>query len=192
VDYSLLSDEDLVERLATPDLDALDALYGRHARSVFALTLKLLGDREQAEEIVQECFLKLWRRPAAFARERGRLLPWLLGVAHHGAVDALRHRQIETRHRVDGVLDVPDLGAGIDPEATAWQRQRAEAVARALRSLPEAQRLVVELAYYRGLTQTEIAERLAEPLGTVKTRIRLAMQKLRASVEMQTLRADEG
>ncbi len=181
-----------MELLAARDVAALDALYGRHARPTFALALKLLGDRELAEEVVQESFLKLWQRSHAFDRQRGRLLPWLLGVAHHRAVDTLRHRQVESRHRVhDDSADVQDRGADVDPELQALDSQRAEAVALALARLPRTQRQALELAYFRGLTQSEIAAHLDQPLGTVKTRIRLAMQKLRASVEMQTLRVEE-
>jgi RNA polymerase sigma-70 factor (ECF subfamily) len=192
VDYRALSDEDLVDMLAGRDVAALDSLYGRHARASYALALKLLGDRELAEEVVQESFLKLWRRPDAFARERGRFLAWLLGVTHHRAVDLIRHRQLEARRRVDAeTVQVVDSAAEANPEIHAWDRQRAETVASALRQLPPEQRRALELAYYGGLSQSEIAELLHEPLGTVKTRIRLGMQKLRDSLEMQRLRMDD-
>ncbi len=191
VDYSRFDDEDLVELIAHQDVAALDALYSRHARASFALALKMLGDRELAEEVVQDAFLKLWRRPEAFVRQRGRLLPWLLGVTHNRAVDLLRHRQIEARHHVaSDPGEVTDGSVSVNPEAYAWSSFRAEAVARALASLPVAQRQALELAYFRGLTQSEIAAVLNEPLGTVKTRIRLALQKLRSSLEMQALRTE--
>jgi len=192
VDHSGLSDEDLVDCLAARDVAALNELYGRHAQATFALALKLLGEREQAEEVVQESFLKLWWRPETFVRQRGRFLPWLLGVTHHRAVDLLRHRQIEARRRSDAdTLHVVDVAPEADPESSAWEHARAETVSRALASLPREQRQALELAYYRGLSQSEIARTLREPLGTVKTRIRLGMQKLRDSLEMQQLRADE-
>jgi RNA polymerase sigma-70 factor (ECF subfamily) len=192
VDYFALSDEELVALLAARDVTALDTLYGRHARATFALALKLLGDRELAEEVVQESFLTLWRRSDAFVPQRGRFLPWLLGVTHHRAVDVLRHRQLEARRRVDAdVVQVVDASVGADPEACAWDQARAEAVGRALATLPQEQRRALELAYYGGLSQSEIARALREPLGTVKTRIRLGMQKLRDSIEMQRLRVDE-
>ena len=178
-----LSDESLVERLRLQDVRALEALYDRHSGALFGLALKMLGDREMAEEIVQETFLKLWERPDSYVPERGRLISWLLGVAHHRAVDRLRRRQLELRYSSDGRF--ADTGAAEpDPEDELLASLREEAVIRAISALPPAQRVAVELAYLRGMTQVQIAEALGEPLGTVKTRIRLAMQKLRASLEL--------
>jgi RNA polymerase sigma-70 factor, ECF subfamily len=192
VDLILLSDEDLVVRLAAHDVDALDVLYGRHARATFSLAYRLLGDREHAEDVVQECFLTLWQRPEAFTPQRGRLLSWLLGVTHHRAIDALRRLRVEGKHRQDGVEagDAPDRSVEADPESFAWHSQQAAMVSRALAGLPRTQREALELAYFGGLTQAEIAAVLRQPLGTVKTRIRLAMQKLRTSAEMQELRVE--
>ena len=169
VDTALLSDEELVDLLPQRDMAALGTLYERHARSTFALALRLLGDREQAEEIVQECFLKLWIRPDTFDPGRGRLVSWLLGVVHHRAVDSLRrrpsgsassHRQRRDRRSRPEHRRGPDgthLGASTERRGRSCPGETATrtAAGRRARVLP-------------GLTQTEIAEHLKQPLGTVK------------------------
>jgi RNA polymerase sigma-70 factor, ECF subfamily len=188
-DATALADEALAQRLHDRDVRALEALYERHSRALFSLALRLVADQETAEEIVQEAFLKLWQRPDSYVPERGRLLSWLMGVAHHRAVDRLRRRRLELRYSTDHRF-AESGPAPRDPEDVLLANLRGEAVIRALGLLPEAQRLVIELAYVRGMTQVEIAEALAEPLGTIKTRMRLAMQKLRASLELAELRPD--
>ncbi len=184
-----LSDEALAEGIGRCDVGALEALYERHGRVVFSLAVKMLGDRQAAEEIVQETFVKLWQRPETYVPSRGRLLPWLMGVAHHRAVDRLRRRRLELRYNTDPTAFDPPADPG-DPFDEVLAGLRGAAVGRALRTLPEAQRRAVELAYLRGLTHVEIADVLGEPLGTIKTRLRLAMQKLRASVELADLRPE--
>lgn len=183
------SDEVLAERIARREVAALETLYDRHCRALFSLAVKMLDDHQAAEEVVQETFLKLWQRPDTFVPQRGRLLPWLLGVTHHRAVDRLRRRRLELRHSGEpAMLDIT-AGPG-DPFDAVFAGLRGEAVARALETLPEAQRRAVELAFLRGLTHVEIADALGEPLGTIKTRLRLAMQKLRACAELSALRPD--
>src|SRR6266508_3919898 len=177
------SDEALVERLRQRDSAALEQIYARHARAVYSLVLRLVGDVQVAEDILQECFLKLWREPERFIPNRGRLLPWLLGVAHHRSVDWLRRRNLERRHQSNGELPLPDSGETGDPALSFDGAFRSEVVGRALASLPDPQRTALELAYLRGMTQSEIAAYLGEPLGTVKTRTRLALQKLRAILD---------
>jgi RNA polymerase sigma-70 factor (ECF subfamily) len=180
-------DETLVGRLRGRDVSALEDLYDRHARALFSLALKMLADHEGAEEVVQETFLKLWQRPDSYVAERGKLPSWLLGVVHHRCVDRLRRRRLEQRHSTDSRF--AEIGsAPPDPEESVLASFRGEAIVRAVRELPRPQQVVVELAYVRGLTHVEIAESLGEPLGTVKTRIRLAMQKLRSSLELAEMR----
>ena len=196
------ADEDsvLVEHVARGDSRALERIYDRYSRGVYSLALRLLGDTAAAEEVVQETFLKLWRQPAAYQPNRGRLLPWLLGVAHHHAVDMLRRKQLEQRHRVstpppsgngDALSDVLDkLGissADDDPQARAGAFDQRIAVGRALAGLPVEQRMPLELAYYRGMTQIEVATLLGVPLGTIKTRMRLGLQQLRKVPELSVL-----
>jgi RNA polymerase sigma-70 factor (ECF subfamily) len=195
-------DARLVGAIATGDSAALEQLYVRHSRGVYSLALRLLTDSPAAEEVVQETFLKLWRQPSAYQPSRGRLLPWLLGVAHHHAIDLLRRRQLEQRHSVapsshvngDGIADLLDnLGltsSDGDPQSRAGAFEQQTEVLRALGSLPVEQRLPVELAYYRGMTQLEIATLLSLPLGTVKTRMRLGLQQLRKAPELSRLWSD--
>ena len=190
LDYAEQPDALLVELLGQQDVRALETLYGRYAGAVYSMALKMLGEPAAAEEIVQECFLKLWRQPELYQPERGRLVSWLLGVTHHRSVDQLRRRRLEQRHTAEETGD--SLPADDDPEQLAWGNARAEALGRALASLPPSQRLALELAYLRGMTQAEIAACLGEPLGTIKTRTRLAMQKLRASPELAELVSDAG
>src|SRR5205823_3971772 len=189
----------LVEAVARGDSHALELIYERHSRGVYSLAVKLLSDGPAAEEVVQETFLKLWRQPSAYQSNRGRLLPWLLGVAHHHAVDLLRRRQLEQRHRVDApphtngdavqsVLDHLGLiSSDDDPQARAGAFDQRIAVGRALEQLPIEQRLPLELAYYRGMTQLEVATLLGVPLGTIKTRMRLGLQQLRKVPELSAL-----
>lgn len=179
LDYSLLGDEALVARIVEQDVRALDALYGRYSRPVFSLALKILGDREVVEEVVQEVFLRLWTRAHSFDPQRGKLLSWLLTITHHRAIDELRRRR--SQPVLDGLQDqlaTIDEPAS-DPSETYSHVEDREAVQKALAQLPEAQRKPIQMAYYGGLTQVEIASTLSEPLGTIKTRMRLGMQKLR-------------
>lgn len=201
LDVRLADDESLVAALADGDAHALEVLYDRYSRAVYSLAWGLLGEQGSAEEVVQETFLKLWRRPLAYQTTRGRLLPWLLGIAHHHAVDVLRRRTLENRvlgrrtsgrqEASPGELDaVPELSREASPELQAGAQEQRRAVLEALAALPPAQRLTLELAYYRGLTQTEIAVALGEPLGTIKTRMRLGLQRLRATPELAALWRD--
>jgi RNA polymerase sigma-70 factor (ECF subfamily) len=178
-DYAALDDETLVRLLVEQDVRALDTLYVRYSRPIFSLALKILGDREIVEEVVQEVFMRLWTRAGSFDPQRGKLLSWLLTIAHHRAVDELRRRRAQPE--VDGLQE--QLAASeepqSDPSETYTQIENREVVQRALAQLPEAQRKPIEMAYYGGLTQVEISLKLQEPLGTIKTRMRLGMQKLK-------------
>jgi RNA polymerase sigma-70 factor (ECF subfamily) len=185
----------LVEAVVRGDARGLELIYERYSRGVYSLAIRLLSETSAAEEVVQETFLKLWRQPTAYQPARGRLLPWLLGVAHHHAVDLLRRRQLEQRHRAstngDSAPDAFDnLGltsSDEDPQVRAGAFDQRVAVGRALADLPVEQRLPLELAYYRGMTQFEIANLLGVPLGTIKTRMRLGLQQLRRVPELAVL-----
>jgi RNA polymerase sigma-70 factor, ECF subfamily len=187
-------DAGLVAAVARADSRALELLYERYSRGVYSLALRLLGDSPAAEEVVQETFLKLWRQPDAYQPTRGRLFAWLLGVAHHRAVDLLRRRQLEERHRLStapvgqSLVELLDsLGLTSredDPQTWLGNLEQRVALERALGRLPAEQRLALELAYYRGMTQAQIAACLGEPLGTIKTRVRLALQQLRKAPEL--------
>ncbi len=178
-------DDELIDGLRRRDEAALAALYDRYSRPAFSLALKLLGSQEQAEDVLQEVFLKLWNRPELYTPERGRFLPWLLGVVHHRAIDVLRSQAAESRRRVGGDSEelILELSADhhhlTDPAEQVVVGLEVQAVERALRRLPREQQEALVLSLLGGLTHTEIAERLGEPLGTVKTRLRLGLRKLR-------------
>ena len=172
-----LSDGELLERIAAGDGGAFEQLYRRYARSVFGLALRRLGDRERAEEAVQETFASVWRSARSYRRDRGAGGPWLFSVARNAIVD--RHRS--RREPPTEPPDAPSSDAGPDERAeSAWLAWR---VHRALEDLPEHERTVVELAYWSGLSQSEIAEFLGIPLGTVKTRTRSALARLADGLE---------
>jgi RNA polymerase sigma-70 factor (ECF subfamily) len=199
VDGTQDDDASLVAAVALGESRALEQIYERHSRGVYSLAVRLLSDGPAAEEVVQETFLKLWRQPSAYQPTRGRLLPWLLGVAHHHAIDLLRRRQLEQRHRMpsvphangDGLTDLLDnMGLTApegDPQARAGAFEQRLEIGRALGSLPNEQRIPLQLAYYKGMTQLEIATMLGSPLGTIKTRMRLGLQQLRKAPELSRL-----
>jgi len=175
-------DEAALDRMRRGDAEALAELYDRHARPVYSLALRVLQDEGDAEDIVQDVFSQAWRQAARFDSARGNVAAWLLTIARSRAIDRLRAR----RARPDRGAELPPLPEIADAAPAAdLQLLAAEQVARirgALAALPLLQRVAIELAYYEGLTHTEIAERLEQPLGTVKTRIRLAMTKLREAL----------
>jgi RNA polymerase sigma factor (sigma-70 family) len=168
-----------MEALLAGDDDALRALYERFGRSVYGMGLRLLGSREAAEELTQDVFLTAWRKAARFDPTRGRLSTWLMTIAHNLAVDRLRRETGVTRPTLVLVDEVPDA-PGIDEEAVLMER---DAAMRALASLGSAERRLVLRAYFRGQTAREISEADGIPLGTVKTRLRAAMIKVRRANE---------
>jgi len=168
-----------MEGLLAGDEEAIRVLYGRFGRPVYGLGLRLLGTREAAEELTQDVFLTAWRKAARFDPTRGRLSTWLMTIAHNLAVDRLRRDTGVSRPTLVLVDAVPD-GPGTDEEAVVMER---DAAVRALASLTDAERRLVARAYFRGLTAREIAEADGLPLGTVKTRLRAAMIKVRRANE---------
>jgi RNA polymerase sigma-70 factor (ECF subfamily) len=171
------SDGDLIQRAATGDRSAFEDLYRRYARPVFGLALRRLGDRGRAEDAVQETFTSVWRSAATYRPERGPGAPWIYAVARNAIVD-------RARARTELPSDIPD-----EPSADAGPPDRAEQswvawrVHRALEELPEREREVIALAYWSGLSQSEVAEFLDIPLGTVKTRTRAALGRLSEILE---------
>ena len=190
LDLSPIADDQLVSRIAAGDARALEALYDRYVRQCFGLALRMVGDPGLAEEVVQEVFLKLWSRPDSYSPQKGAFVSWLLSLVHHRAVDELRKRsRTEVALDNDQPLSVintrPDPQP--DPSEQVWVMEQQRVVRQALGELPENQRLVLELAYFGGLSQSQIAERTSQPLGTVKTRMRMGLLSLRGLLETNKL-----
>lgn len=167
---------DLLQRIRRGDEAAMAELYDRFSAVVFSAALRVLGESSQAEDVLQEVFLQLWRNPSAFDSNRGSLAAWLAVIARHRAIDHLRRRRPET--------DVEDVVLSVDPGLDN-QAARAEAIGRirvVMASMPDEQRIAVEMAFFEGLTHTEIAEKTGEPLGTIKTRIRSALIAIRKAL----------
>jgi RNA polymerase sigma-70 factor (ECF subfamily) len=181
---SHVEDRDCLRRLAAGDANAAAALYDRHARPIYSLVLRILGDEGDAEDVVQEVFAQAWRQAARYDEARGVVAAWLLMMARTRAIDRLRMR----RARPEAPMADNDRrgreAAASTPDAAAElvSAEEARRVRDALAALPLLQRVAIELAYYEGLSQREIAERLEQPLGTVKTRIRQGLLKLRAAL----------
>jgi RNA polymerase sigma-70 factor, ECF subfamily len=171
------SDGELLQRIAVGDREAFDVLYRRFVRPVFALALRRLGDRGRAEDATQETFTSVWRSAASYRVERGPGAPWLYAVARNAIVD-------RTRARSEPPMEAPDEASSEPgPPEEAERSWLAWRVHRALQDLPEHERPLLELAYWSGLSQSEIADFLNIPLGTVKTRTRSALGRLADSLE---------
>ena len=178
--YAELSDTVLALAIARYDQSALAEAYRRHAGAVFGLARRLLIEPALAEEVVQEIFLRLWNDPTRFDAERGNMRSYLLTQTHGRSVDLLR---ADTSRRAREDRDARRTAeSGYDIEHEVLDLATSEHVRRSLAALPTDERQAIELAYFEGLSQSEIAERLQEPLGTIKTRVRLGMQKLRESL----------
>jgi len=182
------TDEALMAAVVAGDTLAFDTLYDRYADLVYSVSVRVLGDSQLAEDAAQDVFVRLWQRPESFVAHRGRFLSWLMSVARNRSVDELRARG-RRRRRETVVYDVTEdspVGQrhddGPDPQLAAEVHEAQLNVRLALRELPFEQRKALEMAYFGGLTQQEVASVLGEPLGTIKTRIRLGMQKLRAAL----------
>ena len=176
------ADQASLERIARGDEHALAELYDRHARLIFSLALRILQVRADAEDIVQEIFAQVWAQAARYDPSRGAVAAWMLMLARSRAIDRLRARKArpEAGGETDAAERIPD--AAVTQDLELLSAEQASRLRRALEGLPEAQREALELAYYEGLTHAEVAVRLAEPLGTIKTRIRQAVIKLRESL----------
>jgi RNA polymerase sigma-70 factor (ECF subfamily) len=171
-------DADLVRRLQQRDPRALGELYDRYGRLAFSLILRIVRDAGIAEDLVQETFLRVWNRVGGFDAEKGAIGPWLLAVARNRAIDYLRSASGRERNSLElEETDHPSLYR--DMESEIFQSDRARRVKAALQKLSPQHRQVIELAYFEGLSQTEMAERMGQPLGTVKTWVRTALKILR-------------
>jgi len=176
----------LLERIVARDQAALAALYDRHCRLLFTLILRILKDRGEAEDVLQEVFVRVWDRADGYDPSLGAPAAWLARISRNRAIDRLRARAVRADLSVatsDPALPSPDLTPSSDPEGLAVTSEQRRAIAAALATLPDNQRALIESAFFEGYTQSELAERFDLPLGTVKTRIRAGMQTLKRALE---------
>jgi RNA polymerase sigma-70 factor (ECF subfamily) len=174
--FAHLSDEAVVALVARSDDSALAELYDRFGRVAYGVALRILRDEKLAEDAVQEGFLAAWRSADRFMPERGKASTWILTLVHRRAVDLVRR---EERRRADALGDEQEPSRADSAEDDAWLRFERERVQAALRQLPDQQREALELAYYGGFSQSELAERLGQPVGTIKSRMFTGLARLR-------------
>jgi RNA polymerase sigma-70 factor (ECF subfamily) len=181
-DVTLLADEDLLPLMRQGDAAAFEVIYERHATAAFSLAYRMTGRRGAAEDVVQEAFLSLWRSGARYDHTRGSVRTWVLAVVHHRAIDALRRGTKHDSRRAsdEGIEERFESADRTDVQAV--RREEAAEVRSALAALPDEQSRAIELAYFGGFSHSEIATMLETPIGTVKGRIRLGLEKLRGEL----------
>lgn len=182
-DHARLADEDLVVQVAGGDERSFEVLYDRHGKVAWSLAFRLLGEREAAEDLVQEAFLAVWNGAAGYSQAKGSVRTWILSILHHRAVDRLR--QVSASRRRQEALEQVAMIEPAAPDAAEVAIARVEAteVRSALADVPGDQREVLRLAYYGGYTHHEIAGMLSLPLGTVKSRMRLGLERVRRNID---------
>lgn len=185
-----VSDADLMKALAAGNPAAMEMLYERYSKPVYSFAYRMISDRDHAEDLMQEAFLRAWRRSNRFSDSRGTLISWLLSITHNIAIDEIRKRQrrpqkAESKEPELLMDTLRDTDAPVDAQAVA--ATNGQVIRKVLNEIPENQRVVLELGYFGGLTQREISEKLDVPLGTIKTRMRLALRKLQGSGDLQAL-----
>jgi len=176
----------LVHQFLQRDVDAFEQLYDRHSRIVYALVLRIVQQASTAEEVVQDVFLQLWRNTSRYDARRGPFVPWLMAVARNRALDHLRLKSERQRRREDQTEELPPVIGFPQFEKALDEKRRAERVRAVMGSLNPQQKKVIELAYFEGLSHTEIAETLKEPLGTVKSWIRNGLLRLKEGLQATT------
>lgn len=176
--YLLLADEDLMSLTGDGDAGAFAGLYDRHGRAAYSLAYRMMGERQAAEDLVQEAFLQAWRAAGSYRAERGSVRTWVLSIVHHRGIDQLRssasRRRTQDRFEASASVSQPS-----EAFSEAWRNSQRVQVREALQELPPEQLRVLELAYFSGYTHREIAELLDLPLGTVKGRMKLGLKKIR-------------
>ena len=177
-----LADEDLMPLVRRGEASAFEVIFERHSGVAFSLAYRMCGQRALAEDVIQEAFLSLWRTGARYDRRRGSVRSWVLAIVHNRAVDALRSgASRRLRHEDESATE--QLEAPVRTEVEVARRDEAREIREALDALPREQSRVIELAYFGGFTHTEIAEMLEAPIGTVKGRMRLGLEKLRVNLD---------
>jgi RNA polymerase sigma-70 factor (ECF subfamily) len=180
-----LADEELMQLVREHDSAAFAVVYERHATAAFSLAFRMSGKRALAEDIVQEAFLSLWRSSARYDGTRGSLRTWVLGIVHNRAIDALRRGVVQDRGRISDEGIEEQLEATERTEYEVGRRDEAREIRAALVGLPPDQSRVIELAYYGGFSHSEIATMLDTPVGTIKGRMRLGLQKMRSQLSSE-------
>ena len=183
-DLRALADEDLMQLLQRNDPRAFEVVYERHSGAAFSLAYRMVGRGNVAEDVVQEAFLSIWRSGARYDRARGSVRTWVLGIVHHRAIDALRRSSVHDKRRASDEGIEERFESRERTEGEVARREEAATVRSAMDTLPADQSHVIELAYFGGFTHTEIAEMLGAPVGTVKGRMRLGLEKLRNQLRM--------
>jgi RNA polymerase sigma-70 factor, ECF subfamily len=180
-DYVKYNDEQLIRLIAQLQEEALTQLYERYSRVIFSLALAIVNDQSTAEEVTLDVFMRVWQKAGSYRAEQAKVSTWLTHIARHHAIDLLRRRAVRPDQYAVNLDDATFDGnfSGEDPQEFAELSLRRERVHQALAQLPNDQKQALILAYFGGYTQHQIAEKLKQPLGTVKTRLRLALQKLR-------------
>jgi RNA polymerase sigma-70 factor, ECF subfamily len=181
-DIRNLADEEVMQLVGGGNPRAFEVLYDRHGGAAFSLAYRMVGNRVTAEDITQEGFLSIWRSRLRYDPARGSVRTWVLGIVHNRAIDALRHGAVHERRReaIEGVEERHEAPERTDVEAA--RREEARSIRSALGALPDEQRRTIELAYFGGFSHSQIAELLDEPIGTVKGRMRLGLDKLRVQL----------
>jgi RNA polymerase sigma-70 factor (ECF subfamily) len=182
-DLRSLADEDLMQLVRGGNGQAFALVYDRHSGVAFSLAYRMVGSRSAAEDVVQEAFLSIWRSGARYDRARGSVRTWVLGIVHHRAIDGLRRASVHSRRRASDEGIEERFEARERTESEVARREEAQGIRTAMDTLPAEQCHVIELAYFGGFTHTEIAEMLDTPVGTVKGRMRLGLEKMRAQLQ---------
>ena len=180
-----LADEELMALVAKGQARAFETIYERHGGAAFSLAYRMCGSRSLAEDVAQEAFLSIWRSGGRYDRARGSVRTWVLGIVHNRAIDALRRTVVHERRRASDEGIEERFEARERTEVEAARREEASTIRGMLETLPDEQSRVIELAYFGGFTHSEIAEMLGAPIGTVKGRMRLALEKLRGQLAPQ-------
>lgn len=184
--YLLLADEDLISLLVEGDARAFATLYDRHGRAAYSLAYRMMGEKQAAEDLVQDALLKVWRGAESYRTERGSVRTWILSIVHNRGIDQLR--SLASRRRTqDKVEASAPTSQPSEAFAETWRNSQREQVREALSTLPPEQVKILELAYFSGYTHVEIAELLGLPLGTVKGRMRLGLKKMKDYFDSQDM-----
>jgi RNA polymerase sigma-70 factor (ECF subfamily) len=184
--YAILADEDLMSLMDGGDAEAFAALYDRHSRAGYSLAYRMMGEKQAAEDLTQDAFLKVWRSAGGYRSERGSVRTWILSIVHNRGIDQLR--SLASRRRTqDRVEQSAPRSQPSEAFAEAWRNRQRDQIREALNTLPSEQLKILELAYFSGYTHVEISNLLGLPLGTVKGRMRLGLKKIREYFDQESV-----